>query len=89
MMKQDKFKFAGAGRIPDEYQLNIRKRVFEQLERKDQSTSELAANAGLPIDHVRRALKFLEKSGMVQNCGRMKTENPGQPPIIWAVSINS
>lgn len=77
---------AERGRTPDDDTRRARQEVAKFFaEHKQGTTAEIASQYGVPIDDVRRALRYFEKQGNIlkSNTRKRTKGSPGQPPLVW------
>lgn len=73
----------GRGRKPNPEQTEARKAAYDVLTRGSAATNHISDASGVDIDQVRRALRYMEKNGIVECIGKDKNGGQGQPAKIW------
>lgn len=83
MCGKDKLTSNGRGRQPNPEQAKARKATYDVLVAGSAATNHISEASGVDIDQVRRALRYMEKNGIVECIGKDKSGGQGQPAKIW------
>lgn len=62
-----------------------RVKILEYLEEAPASTSEMAFELNLPVQHVRNTCRELEDLGAIHRLGVVRNGQRGHPPILWSI----